>query len=263
VPPYDPSYDLFDAGIYDHVHTGVEGDVAFYVEEARKAGGPVLELGCGTGRILIPIAEAGIDIVGLDLSRNMLAVLREKLAKQPDEVQRRVELVEGDMRTFALGRRFPLAMIPYRAFLHLMTIDDQMRALTTIREHLVDGGRLALNFFDPNLAYIVERQLDGGAPRKNAAFTNPATGRLTVGWDSFDYDTTRQWLDGYFTFDEYDASGAVVSTRRVPLRLRWVYQYEMQHLFERAGFAIEALYGDFQRGAFKAGGEQVWIARRV
>jgi SAM-dependent methyltransferase len=257
------SYDRVDAAIYDHYHLGVEGDVAFYVEEARRAGGPVLELGCGTGRILIPIAEAGIPIVGLDLSPSMLAVLRGKLATQPADVQQRVEIVQDDMRTFALGRRFPLAIIPYRAFLHMMTVEDQMSALTAIRDHLIDGGRLALNFFDPNLAYIVERQLDGGAPRKGMSFTNPETGRLTVGWDSFNYDTTRQWLDGHFIFDEYDATGAVVSTRRVSLRLRWVYQYEMQHLFERAGFAIEALYGDFARNPFKAGGEQVWIARRV
>ena len=103
----------------------------------------------------------------------------------------------------------------------------------------------------------------GTVQRVHSSFTNPETGRLTVGWDSFNYDTTRQWLDGHFVFDEYDATGAVVSTRRVSLRLRWVYQYEMQHLFERAGFAIEALYGDFARNPFKAGGEQVWIARRV
>ena len=257
------SYDRFDAGLYDHYATGVEGDVQFYVAEARTAAGPVLELGCGTGRILLPIAEAGGEVIGLDLSPSMLGILHGKLAKRPEDVQRRVQIVHGDMRTFALGRRFPLVIIPYRAFLHLMTVEDQMQALARVREHLPDGGRLALNVFDPNLEYIVARQLQGGAPRRMGAFTNPDTGRLTVTWESFEYDVARQILDGHFIFDEYDATGAVVSKRYVPLTLRWIYQYEMQHLLERSGFAVEALYGDFEGGRFKAGGEQVWIARRL
>src|SRR5438094_9047331 len=91
---------------YDYVATGVEGDVAFYVEEARSAGSPVLELGCGTGRILIPTAEAGVEVVGLDASPDMLAIARHKLERLPPHLQRRVRLVERDMRHFALDRRF-------------------------------------------------------------------------------------------------------------------------------------------------------------
>ena len=256
------SYDRLDAALYDHYSPGVDGDVPFYVEEARRAGGPVLELGCGTGRILIPIAGAGIDVVGLDLSPSMLSVLRRKLADVPAEVARRVKIVEGDMRTFSLGRRFPLAIVPYRAFLHLLTTEDQLRALAVIREHLVEDGRLVLNVFDPSLPLIVERITSGGAPRRMGAFTNPHSGRLTVSWESFQYDVARQVLDGHFIFDEYDAHGTVVEKRYVPLTLRWIYRYEMQHLLERSGFTVEALYGDCRRGPFQAGGEQVWIARR-
>jgi len=257
------SYDRLDAELYDHYSLGVDDDVLFYVEEARRAGGPALELGCGTGRILIPIAGAGVDIVGLDRSPNMLAVLRRKLADVPAEAARRVKILEGDMRKFSLGRRFALVIIPYRAFLHLMTVDDQLRALAVIREHLVDGGRLVLNVFDPSLPLIVERIQSGGAPRRMGAFTNPHSGRLMVSWESFQYDVARQILDGHFIFDEYDEHGTVVDRRYVPLALRWIYRYEMQHLLERTGFTIEALYGDCRRGPFQAGGEQVWIARRA
>ncbi len=256
-----PKYDRLDAALYDHYQSGVDGDVAFYVEEARTAGA-ALEIGCGTGRILIPIAEAGVEIVGLDLAPSMLTVAREKVAKLPAETQRRIELVQGDMREFTLDARVPLVTIPYRAFLHLLTVEDQRRALACIRRHLVDGGRLILNVFDPSIPFIAERMSSGGAPRRTWAFTNPETGRLIVGWETFTYDVTRQVLDGHFIFDEFDADGTVVDKRYVPLTLRWIYRYEMQHLLEAAGFEIEALYGDFRRGVFRGGGEQIWVARK-
>ena len=108
---------------------GERGDVAFYVEEARRAGAPALELACGTGRVLIPVAEAGLTVVGLDSSAAMLSIAQEKIAELPDTTQRRIELVEGDMRSFALDQRFKLIMIPFRSFLHLMTPAAQRQAL--------------------------------------------------------------------------------------------------------------------------------------
>ena len=254
-------YDRVDALLYDHYQRGVEGDIAFYVGQARESGGPVLELGCGTGRVLLPIAEAGIEVVGLDLSRDMLGVLRGKLAKLPPEVQRRVELARADMRDFALGRHFPLVTIPYRSFLHLLTVDDQRRALACIRRHVVTDGRLVLNVWDVDIPFLAERLSAGDVARRTWSFTSPDTGRLTVGWETFRYDPTRQILDGDFRFDEYDDDGTVVAQRTAPLTLRWVHRFEMQHLLEGAGFEIEALYGDFEGGAFHHGAEQVWIAR--
>ncbi len=114
------------AEFYDHVVPYRERrDVAFFVETAREAGGPVLEIGCGTGRVLIPTARAGIEIVGLDASAAMLALCRQKLAREAEDVQSRVTLVEGDMRRFDLeresgtGAKFALATIPFRPFQHL------------------------------------------------------------------------------------------------------------------------------------------------
>ena len=254
-------YERVDAFLYDHYQRGVDGDVRFYVEQARESAGPVLELGCGTGRILLPVAEAGIDVVGLDLSPDMLDVLRAKLARRTADVQLRVRLVPGDMRDFELDRQFPLVTIPYRSFLHLLTIDDQRRALACIRRHVRPGGRFVLNVWDVDIPFLAERLAQGPVARRTWSFTDPETGRLTVAWETFRYDPTRQILDGDFRFDEYDAGGAVVAQRSVPLTLRWVHRYEMQHLLECAGFAIEALYGDFRGGAFHHGAEQVWIAR--
>src|SRR5687768_8278973 len=121
---------------YDHVATGVKGDVAFYVAEAVASGSPVLELGCGTGRILLPVAAAGVDIVGLDASADMLAFARGKLARRPADIQRRARLIHGDMRDFALPQSFSLVTIPYRAFLHNLGVEDQLRTLAAVGRHL-------------------------------------------------------------------------------------------------------------------------------
>ena len=256
-------YDRADAAFYDSYSTGTEGDLPFYVEEARKAGSPVLELGCGTGRILIPAAEVGLTVTGLDRAPSMLAVARQKVARLDPAIQSRITLVEGDMRIFSLGRRFSLVMVPFRAFLHLLTVEDQRQALGCIRGHLVHGGRLVLNIFDPRLdALVAQRGLLGAAQKKTDEFVHPETGRRVIMWTTVQYDLERQIIEEERIFEEVDGEGKMVSRTYNLLTLRFIYRYEMQHLLELCGFEVEALYGDFQRGPFRAGGEQVWVVRR-
>jgi len=256
-------YDRIDADFYDYYATGLEGDVQFYVEEAQKAGSPVLELGCGTGRILIPIAESGISIVGLDCAPAMLSIAREKISKLNVETQSRIKLVEGDMHNFSLHQRFKLVMIPYRAFLHLLTPEDQRQALCCIREHLTDNGLLIFNIFDPRLETIAAHTTSlGTAMKRGREFIHPDTGHRVVVWDSRQYDPGCQMLKQYFIFEELDDEGRVISKTYSPISLRYVYRYEMQYLLELCGYRIEALYGDFQRGPFRHGDEQIWVARR-
>jgi len=176
---------------------------------------------------------------------------------------RRIKLVQGDMREFALDRRFTLAMIPYRAFLHMLTTDDQRRALGRIRENLVDGGKLVLNNFDPRLDTIVaHRGALGSALKVDSEFVHPETGRRVIVWDTRQYEPEEQLIRQYFVFEELDEDGRVVAKTYTPLVLRYLYRYEMQYLLELCGFEVEALYGDFDRGPFRYGGEQIWIARR-
>jgi ubiquinone/menaquinone biosynthesis C-methylase UbiE len=255
-------YDRVDAAIYDCYATGVSGDVAFYVDQARRSEPPVLELCCGTGRILIPIAEAGVKVVGMDRSPSMLAVAKARAAKLGTEVQGRIELLDGDMRGFSLGRRFALIMIPYRSFLHLLTTDDQRAALGRIREHLSDAGRLVFNVFDPRLD-LLQQGIGGGSElRKFTEFTHPQTHRRVVGWYATSCDPLRQVIEQYNVFDQMDDRGTVVARQYVPLTLRYVFRHEMQHLLDLCGFRAEALYGDFERGPFRYGGEQVWVAAK-
>jgi ubiquinone/menaquinone biosynthesis C-methylase UbiE len=257
-------YQGLNAAFYDSLSTGVEGDVDFYVGLAAEAAGPVLELGCGTGRITLPVAETGVEVVGLDLSSDMLEIARSKLAVEPAEVAARVRLVQGDMRTMELGQQFALIMIPYRAFLHLLTPEDQQQALRCIYRHLVPGGRLALNIFDPRLDIIAAHSgpLGGAIKRLGDGFVHPATGNRVMAYDTRRYDPERQLLEEYRIFEELDAEGRVVDKVYALLTLRYLYRYEMQYLLERCGFEIVALWGDWQRGPFRYGGEQIWLARR-
>ncbi|HBJ32505.1 MAG TPA: hypothetical protein DDY93_14190 [Dehalococcoidia bacterium] len=157
------------------------GDVEFYLEEIRRAGSPVLELGCGTGRLLEFIAREGFNVVGLDRAPSMLKIARAEVALLPPDVSALIEIVDGDMRAIALNRQFKLAIIPYRAFLHLLTVQDHRAALASIHEHLEDGGRLAFNIFDPDLEMIVERSSDiGDALTRLTEFETPETGRKIV-----------------------------------------------------------------------------------
>ena len=255
-------YGRTDAGFYDSLSTGLDGDEAFYVEEARKASGPVLEIGCGTGRIMIPIAESGVNIVGLDSAPAMLEVAREKIAGLPEETRCRIQIAEDDMRSFDLDRQFDLAIIPYRAFLHMMTVEDQRKALTRIRDHLNDGGRLVFNVFDPSLEIIAAyMKPPRGVISHIGTFRHPDSGRQVMVSDTRSYDPAEQTLVEYRFFEELDNEGKVVSKTVTPLILRYVYRFEMQHLLELCGFEVEALYGGFARGPFEHGNEQVWVAR--
>ena len=260
---YDAAADLYDHTFGRAEGEGERGDVAFYVEEARRAGSPVLDLACGTGRVLIPIAHAGVPVTGLDRSPAMLAAARKKVARLPAAARERIELIEDDLRSFSLDRRFELVIIPFRSFLHLMTPADQRRALGRIREHLAEEGRLVFNIFDPRLDVIASHLGHRANPlEKESEFTHPGTGRQVVEWVKRRYDGANQTVEEERVLEELEG-GRVVSRTCATLALRWIYRYEMEHLLELSGLAVEALYGGFDRGPFYSGGEQVWVARKA
>jgi SAM-dependent methyltransferase len=129
-------------------------DLPFYLDLAEQSKGPVLEIACGTGRVLLPTARKGIEICGLDNSRSMLDILKRNLATEPDEVRQRVAIQQGDMRSFRLNRKFPLVTIPFRPMQHMFTVDDQVAALKTAAAHLTDEGILAFDVFYPKFEMI-------------------------------------------------------------------------------------------------------------
>ncbi len=257
-------YDVY-ATTYDaQFGKGLE-DIPFYVEEAERAEPPALELACGTGRVLIPVAKAGVRVYGLDSSPAMLDTCRHKLSALRAGVQDRVTLTQSDMRDFSFDERFGLIYCPFRSFLHLRTTEDQMRALRNIRAHLHPDGRFALNFFNPSVSFIARAAGSGrGVARIQKEFEDPESGRRVIAWATMGHDPVKQLIDTYVIHDVVDAEGRLLERTYKPMRLRWIYRYEFEHLLHRCGFEVEALYGDFDRRPFtEADQELIWIARKA
>jgi SAM-dependent methyltransferase len=234
-------------------------DIPFYVDLAREAaaaGQPVLELGCGTGRVTIPIARAGIDIMGLDNAPTMLAVAERKARAQG---LGNVSWCQGDMASFNLEGSFGLVIIPFRSFLLLLTSGQQKSCLACIREHLVDSGRLALNIFNPSIPAIADWLVS-----KRGMWQRRQDEQRRELWFSRDYQPAAQQLDEVRAEVRLDDAGAVISRVERNLRLRWVYRYEMEHLLALSGFQVEALYGWFDGRSFEdESSEMVWLARKA
>ena len=176
------------ANLYDSVYSYVRQDIPFYVQEALNSGGPVLELGCGTGRVSSAIAKTGVDLVGIDSSSKMLEVAQHKMNALP-KASGAISLVEADMRDFSLDQRFPLIIIPFRGFLSLLTVGDQTKTLLNIKRHLTPNGRLVFNVFVPDLDMLAQ---DSDVQYHLRDVTNPDTGTRFVLWHLSDYDHHNQ-----------------------------------------------------------------------
>jgi SAM-dependent methyltransferase len=253
----------FIADLYDYVGPYRERrDVTFFVEAAAQAGSPVLEVGCGTGRILVPTARAGLDIVGLDASTRMLNVCRQRLRDEPERVQSRAHLVQADMRDFDLGRTFTLATIPFRPFQHLITVEDQLSCLETIHRHLVDGGALILDVYNPSLDALVDRPF-GQEFGEEPEFTVPDGRRVTRRHKMVAHDRFKQTNDVELIYYVTHPDGR--EERLVhAFTMRYLFRFEAEHLLVRAGFRIEELYADYDKSAYgsKYPGELLFVARK-
>lgn len=246
---YD-AYEELIARTYDAVYARLRdpsGDVAFYLALARETGGPILELGCGTGRILLPIARAGIACVGLDASPAMLRVFREK--GPPDDVA----LLLGDMRRFALGAgRFRLITAPFRALSHVLEVADQLACLDCVRRHLAPGGVFAFDVFDPKLEIVAQGELP-----EHIGAEFEYDGRAMRRWESVRFDLSRQVLTVAFRFE----GGPPEVTGTAEVQMRWFYRYELEHLLARAGFTDVRFLGGFERRPWTAGAETIVLAQ--
>lgn len=238
---------------------GPQNDIAFYLEEARASGGPVLELCCGTGRLTLPLLDLGLEIHGLDLNEAMLDMAKQKRSRLSDESAARLHLHHGDVREFQLNQKFALIFIPFRSFQILATPEAQRRSLTCIRKHLRPGGKVIINLFDPRYEFMLPgKQEKSFAPPRE--FVHPITGnRVLVETVERVNDPLSQTFQERWRFTEFDATGAILRQEEESLCLRWTFRYEMRHLLESCGFAIEAEYSNFHRSPPAYGKEQVWI----
>ncbi|HVT40958.1 MAG TPA: class I SAM-dependent methyltransferase [Gemmatimonadaceae bacterium] len=259
----DDEYALI-ADLYDHVTPYRDRpDVAFYVEAATESGGPVLELGCGTGRVLIPTARAGVEIVGLDASPHMLAVCLKRLEAEPEAVQSRTDLVDANMREFSLRRTFRLATMPFRPFQHLITTADQLACLASIRRHLADDGLLIFDVFNPSLDALVNRPL-GQELDVEPEFSLPDGRRVVRRHKTVSEDRANQVNHHelvYYITHPHGRQERLVHA----FALRYIFRFEIEHLLVRAGFAVEHIYAGFHKSAYGSAypGELILVARKA
>lgn len=228
-----------DPAYYAQTYAGRLDDVRYYVELAAASGGPVLEYGCGNGRITIPIAREGVSITGVDLSAPMLGDLRERLRRQPPEVKERVTLRRGDMRRARIGQRFALVICPFNAFLHLYARADVEAFLARASAHLAPGGELV---FDVSMPQPSELARDPSRAYATPRFRYPGEGGGVVRYtERFDYDMLRQVLFVSMEFAPVDGGDPWMT----PLAHRQFYPQELEALLHYNGFRITAMRGDF------------------
>jgi SAM-dependent methyltransferase len=222
------------ARLYDPWSASVQEDVPFYVEEARRSGGPVVELGVGTGRIAISVAAAGIDVIGVDSSAGMLEVCRERAALAGVELDLRL----GDLRDPPVEERVPLVTCPFRSLLHMQTDADRRRALRAVRRLLVPGGRFIFDVFAPGEDDIAETH--GRWIEREQGI-----------WERADWDAEARTL----TLSVRDANA------QSTMELGWLEPREWSALLESEGFSVDARYGWFDRTPYSGGEDVIYVAR--
>jgi len=239
-------YDSFIADYYDEspLVKGRLQDVLFYRDAAREFDDPVLELGCGTGRIAMALAQAGNRITGLDLSERMLERAIKKRAALRVEARERIHFVQGDMAQFDLGEKFRLVIIPFRPFQHLLEVRQQMDCLDCVRKHLAPDGRLILDVFQTDAERMHDPVHMREVPVTEYKTTDGRQVRITERVAAF--HRAEQINDVEMIYSVTHPGGR---TERLVFAwpLRYFFRYEVEHLLARCGFRVEALYGDFDR----------------
>jgi SAM-dependent methyltransferase len=249
-PPETADFDRF-ARFYDEDYRDYTDDIEAIVALAREADGPVLELGCGTGRLLLPLAKAGQTVTGVDLSPALLEVARAKLAQSPHA--RRVTLVQDNLTNFTLPRQdFAFAFCTSNTLMHLADPDSQQAALLNAQRHLRPGGLLLLDLFHPDIARLM--QVDGVTELADR-WTRP-DGTQVVKWSVRSLDLAEQMQDTLFVYEEIAADGTVWRTL-CPFTLRFLWRHEAELMLAAAGFTVEAVWGDFDGAPYHNGSDHL------
>jgi len=231
--PFDDG-ELFDLLFDNNFNYGLD----FYLDLARKANGPILDVACGTGRVMLPCLKAGLSVDGLDFFEPMLARLRAKA----NALGFKPQLFQSDMSSFRLNRRYAFIMIPFNSFVHNLTADDQLSCLNCCREHLQPGGLLAFDTFFPGAALVTApdnvRNLEVEKP-------HPVTGLPVRNYDTHQKNPVEQLLHSSNELELLDAAGNVAKVHKSKTTIRWIYKNEMELLLRLAGFARWEISGDF------------------
>ena len=243
---------FFDAEYADYVD-----DLPMLITLAQQARGPLLELGCGTGRALVPLAEAGFEIDGIDSSPAMLKIARAKV--EAAGLGKRVRLIEGNFTQGLRAERYHFAFSLMNTFLHLESLPGQLVALRTWRQALAPRGLLLIDVFSPDVAELAALS---GRLEWDRTWTDPATGRQVMKLLARTVNPAEQVMDVSHIYEEIDTEG-IVRRSVASFELRYLWRYEAELLLEKAGFEVEALYGDWEMGEYDSSSDRmIFVAKK-
>ena len=243
------------AQVYDRLYDNDNSDTTFYIDEINRVGRSVLELGCGTGRVTIALAQHGFDVTGIDNSPDMLRQLRRN-REQAGTLRGPLRLVQGDMRDFALERKFDAVIIPARAFQLLLSPQEQRSCLRSIHHNLKIDGLLIFDIANEDGTIgVIQR----GEQKNNTLLNSPRLNIIShkrISEKSQIYETT-------VAFEEHLPEGNQRDLKKQHIFVHYSYPEQIRALFKFAGFEEEAFYGGFDRSSFDARSKQIiWVARR-
>ena len=247
------------AQFYDLDHADVTDDVEMYGHFALQTGSPILELGCGTGRITLPLARSGHDVTAVDISPAMLDALRAKLPREKPDTAARVTLVQADMRRLSLEGRFALAFCPLNTFMHMLTRADQLATLKAASRHLSPGGVFVVDVVSPYMFLLVTA---GESLTLQRELRDAATGRTVHKFITARFDHANQIQHMVLIYDEL-AEDRTVRRSALPVDLRYFFRFEMELLLERAGFSVEDVYGTTDLEPYGVASDRmIFVARK-
>lgn len=246
------------AEYYDQ-YTDFDVDVAFYRAYAEANGPRTLELACGTGRVLVPLAESGIAIDGLDFSENMLARCREKLAAR--DLLGESGLFLSDMADFDLPfQAYGLIYVPVRSFMHLYSQEAQLGCLACVYRHLRPGGLFIVDVYSPSYRQLAQTP---DAPFKVRKRFDLPSGNCAVRSDRFvSNDPVAQVQHCEIRFQETTPDGTLVRERVLPMDTRYTFRYELELLLEKVGFRVTDVSRDYEKQPFDGTGEIIMVGRK-
>ena len=248
---YDTIADLYD------VYVPATFDFDFFLQETRKVKGEVLELMSGTGRVSIPLLEAGVNLTCVDFSAELNTIFEHKLR----HAGLKADVHQMDVCELDLGRQFEMVIIPFHSFAHITSPEEQRKALERIRQHLVPGGTFICTLGNPN----VRQKVVDGQLRLLRKYALPEThGTLLLWVVENQSPADPQVVEAKQFYEEYDAGGVLTSKRLLELHFRLSKREEFEALAKAAGFKINAMYGDYAYSKFTADSPfMVWMLERV
>ena len=260
------------AELYEVTHGEKDDDQRLYLDYAAELGSPILEVGCGTGRMILSLARQGHTISGIELSGGMLRIAEQKLNAEPEAVRQRIELLRQDMCALDLpGRQYRLVIMPYAEFAHVLTTERQRCALMRIAQHTQPSGLLIISMsnWDPKetrISYPEAVKTWGKALpiTYEGVFVDERKQQRITRYIARGYDPAVQIALHVYIHEISRMDGTVVARKVNPLSIRYIFPHEMRILLEEAGFSVEHIYGSYDRGPFDFQSKRmIFVARKT